>query len=436
MLLDEVDYWLIDESMKEKIIFENTQSASEDRKPIYRRSWLKTARKFWLGVHVYIALSLGFMFVILGLTGALNVFYYELEELGLPGVHKEANAQPLLFDDIMQIVRAAHPQRQGAWNLYLPGDNHEYLWASYAKPEETAGELFAPLQVLIDPYTGKIAHENFWGRTIWSLVYEVHATLAMGKVDARIAKVVFKVICFLGVFLFISALSGLYLWWPRSGKYRQAVTIKSGASPERFFFDLHKTVGFYSSIILLILAFSGFSFGYRDQVKSLVSCFSEVKAERFKAPTTVKSDYQNQDKAISIDNAVAIADRIFPGAVLRWLETPGSKDGVYVIEKRQDGEASHTRPRSKVWIDQYSGKVLAVEDPNQFTAGETFLNVLWPLHSGEAFGFFGRVLWCVIGLTPLVLYVTGLIRWQQKRKAKQLKESRAKQRVSMGRRAI
>lgn len=411
---------------------ENIQSIPGRSKPI-RLSWLNTGRKFWLDVHVYIALSLGFIFVILGLTGAFNVFYFELEELGLPDVHKEARAQPLPLNDIMRIVRAAHPQRQGAWNLHMPGENRGYLWATYAKPEETAGELFAPLRIMIDPYTGRIVSETFWGRTVWSLVYEVHATFLIGKVDADIAKVIFKIICFLGVFMFISALSGLYLWWPRAGNFRQAVTVKRGASPERFCFDLHKTAGFYSSIVLLILAFSGFAFGYRDQIKSVVSCFSEVKAERFKTPAAVKSDYQGQTETISIDRAVAIADRIFPGAPLRWLATPEGREGVYVIEKRQDGEASRRRPRSKVWVDPYSGKVLAVEDPNRFTAGETFLNVMWPLHSGEAFGFAGRVLWSIVGFVPLILYVTGLIRWLQKRKARQLKAGRANRLLSTGR---
>jgi uncharacterized iron-regulated membrane protein len=77
-----------------------------------------------------------------------------------------------------------------------------------------------------------------------------------------------------------------------------------------------------------------------------------------------------------------------------------------------------------VWVDQNSGKVLAVQDPNQFTAGETFLNLMWPLHNGEAFGFAGRILWCVMGLTPLVLYVSCLIRWLQKRKARKLKTTK------------
>jgi len=57
-----------------------------------------------------------------------------------------------------------------------------------------------------------------------------------------------------------------------------------------------------------------------------------------------------------------------------------------MVAKRQADEVNRQRPLSKVWIDQYSGKVLAVQDPNKFTPGETFLNLLWPLHDGQALG--------------------------------------------------
>lgn len=104
---------------------------------------------------------------------------------------------------------------------------------------------------------------------------------------------------------------------------------------------------------------------------------------------------------------------------MRGLVTPDGKDGIYEVHKMQPGEANQRWARSKVWIDQYNGKVLAIQDPNQFTAGETLLNVMWPLHSGEAFGFIGRLLWCLAGFAPLVLYITGIMRWLQKRRAKQ-----------------
>ena len=127
------------------------------------------------------------------------------------------------------------------------------------------------------------------------------------------------------------------------------------------------------------------------------------------------------NQPISIARAVAIANGVFPGSVLREVNTPDSKEGVYVVGMMQPGDANHKSPRSKVWIDQYSSKTLAIQDPNQFTAGETFLNVMWPLHSGEALGLIGRIVWCLVGIAPLVLYVSGLIRWLHKRKAKQLK---------------
>ncbi|MEQ1635721.1 MAG: PepSY-associated TM helix domain-containing protein [Methylococcales bacterium] len=383
----------------------------------------KKIRELWLNVHLTLAMTIGFILVILGLTGSVNVFYFELEELWLPKVRMVNDARPRPLNEIMQTVKAAYPQRQKAWNLHFPAYNRDYLWVEYPKPEESFAKFFAPLEILVDPYTGKIVKEQFWGQTLWSQIYDLHVDLLTDKINANVAEVTFKIVSFLGIFFLISALSGLYLWWPRWAKFKQAVTFKQNASFQRFNFDLHKTTGFYSSIILLILAFTGFAFGYGDYIKSLVGCFSSVKAEQFKTPTMAKkSELTGRYEPISVEKAVAIADQIFPNAQLLWLSTPDSKEGVYVIEKRQPGEVNHRRPRSKVWIDQYSGKVLAVENPNQFTAGETFLNLLRPLHSGEAFGFVGRILWCLVGFAPLVLYVTGILRWLQKRRAAKFKK--------------
>jgi uncharacterized iron-regulated membrane protein len=368
-------------------------------------------------VHLYVALTIGFFFVILGLTGSFNVFNHELEELGLPQVRHEANAQLLPLDEIMQTVKAAHPEKEGKWSLLMPGYGNDYVWAEYPKPVETADELYAPFRVLVDPYSGKIISESYWGRTLWTSIYQIHASLLTARLGVKIGRFGFDTVCFLGLFLFISALTGLYLWWPRWGKFKKAATIKRSASPERFYFDLHKTTGFYSSIVLLILAFTGFSFSYADYIKPLIRSFSTVKEKHLEEPD-VKSRVIGNAQPISIARAVAQANTIFPNTELRGISTPDGQEGVYCISKRQSGEANYRWPRSKVWIDQYSGKVLAVQDPNKFTAGETFLNVLWPLHNGEAFGLAGRIVWCVMGFAPLVLYTTGVIRWLQKRKAK------------------
>ncbi len=325
-----------------------------------------------------------------------------------------ANKPIVKLDDIIETLKITHPEKTGKWSLLLPEYGNAYIWAEYPKPPEKADELYAPFRVLFHPYTGEVVAEHYWGETLWSLVYEVHATLLMGKFGGvNIGKFTFNIICFFGLFLCISTLTGLYLWMPRWNKIKSALTIKRHTSIERFCFDLHKTVGFYSTVILLILAFTGFSFAYADYIKPVIRYFSSVRIEHLKDPE-LKSSIINTSP-ISISTALSIADDIFPTAKLRGLFTPNGKDGVYEIDKMQAGEANHRWARSKVWIDQYSGKVLAIQDPMQFTAGETFLNVMWPLHSGEALGFIGRLLWCVAGFAPLMLYVTGIIRWLQKR---------------------
>ena len=47
----------------------------------------------------------------------------------------------------------------------------------------------------------------------------------------------------------------------------------------------------------------------------------------------------------------------------------------------------------------------------------------WPLPSGQAFGMQGRILVFLSGLACPVLYVTGVIRWLQKRATRRRNEA-------------
>ncbi|NJA07312.1 PepSY domain-containing protein [Methylococcaceae bacterium WWC4] len=384
------------------------------------KTYRNNIRKFWLKLHLALALSVGLLFVILGLTGSCNVFYYELREWNLAKPMALSNQQPLPLDHLLQIVQTEHPQRQGSWSLLLPGYGADYLLAEYLNPEETRSEMFAPLEVLVDPYTGRIAEQSFWGRTLPSKLYEIHAALMLGTLGKEAGQLGFNTVSSLGALLFLSCLSGLYLWWPRTGKFKKASTIKAHASSERFYYDVHKTAGFYGSLCLLILAFTGFAFGYENVFRPIVALFSPVAKEHLQVPE-LKSTRLDAQPPMTVMQAVAVADRIFPGAELRMINTPDGPDGVYMVAKKQAGEANRKRPRSKVWIDQYSGKVLAVQDPNRFTAGETFFNLLWPLHDGQAFGQLGRIVWCMVGFLPFILYVSGVLWWLRKRKAQRMR---------------
>ncbi|WP_367155439.1 PepSY-associated TM helix domain-containing protein [Methylomonas sp. HYX-M1] len=121
---------------------------------------------------------------------------------------------------------------------------------------------------------------------------------------------------------------------------------------------------------------------------------------------------------ISLDQAVAAGQSVFPDARLCWIETPHDADGSFRINLRQDGEPNRRFPKTNVWVDQYSGRILAVSNPADLGASDTLINWLHPLHSGEAFGLSGQILVSISGLACPLLFVTGLIRWLQKAGAK------------------
>jgi uncharacterized iron-regulated membrane protein len=112
----------------------------------------------------------------------------------------------------------------------------------------------------------------------------------------------------MGALLVISVLTGLILWRPLTGKWRQALTIKRKASAERLNFDLHKTSGLYSALVLIPVLFSGVYMDIPEYVVPVLEVFSPV-TYRYWFRSTPPSDKKAGDKAISMAEAVAIADR-------------------------------------------------------------------------------------------------------------------------------
>ena len=367
------------------------------RSSISRRNRL---RKVWLAVHRYLGLFAGFVFVIIGLTGSCNVFWKEVDELLNPElVVKKIPGSFRSLDEIMQSVLTAHPELTGSWMLGMPRHDRAMIMAWYLVPE-------APmLMVSVDPYTAGIESSRHTGETVVTWIYNLHWQLLFGETGNKILGI-------LGLLLMVSLVSGVYLWWPCSTKVKQAFRIKRGAGSGRFIFDLHRVTGIHGAVLLFVLAFSGVYLVYGDYVKPIVSVFSPVR----EAPQP-KSGEPGGER-ISIAQAVAIADRSCPNTELRWVYTPAGPDGVFKINKRRPHEAKKSFGSCTVWIDQYSGAVLATRDAPQFSAGETFLNLMWPIHNGEALGLPGRILVFVTGFVQLVLYITGLMRWVQKRKGK------------------
>jgi len=382
----------------------------------------KSRRKFWLKVHLYLGLFAGVVLVLMGLTGSLLAFGSTLDTWLNPAlmrapVSNENTIKPL--DDIVSAGLKALPPDGKAINLDFPRHPGLAFQLWFEQPSPNANYLERH-QVFINPFTGLVTGQRLlidferpWRDPLMDFILRFHYSLALGSMGMNI-------VGFIGLALLFSVLTGLILWWPSPGKLIKALKIKRNASYERLNFDLHKTCGFYTAIILVFLILSGVYLIFPDYGRALVNVFSPVAGPWPMYQSTVPKENK---KPISLAEVKAITDARFPDGEYRWIVFPQNDSDVYLVGKREINEVNLKIPYRSLWIDQYSGKILHVRENRTATAGDTFEQWLYPLHSGEAFGLTGQSIILITGLAPLMLYVTGSIRWLQKRRVKKVRKT-------------
>lgn len=352
---------------------------------------------------------LGGLFALVGLTGSALVFYRGLDAVAHPVLRTTPGAQPDSWKAVLAALRRANPALPGAWRIEVTPEGG-VVPARYMATAESKRRGFAPLLAWVDPATAQVVRQERWGERGMGWVYDLHYRLLAGPAGATLLGVV-------GLLCLVLIASGIYLWWPTTGRWRTALTVKRNASAQRHVYDLHNVSGVYGLVLLAGVTLTGAVLELPGQVHPLIARVSPL----FAAPELHSA---GSGARIPVDVAVAVAARRFPDARLAWIETPADAEGVYRITLAQRDEPSQRFPRTNVWVDAHDARVLAVRDPHADGWGDVLLNWLHPLHNGEAFGMAGRLLVFASGLLPAILFVTGLVRWRHKARARRLSKAR------------
>jgi uncharacterized iron-regulated membrane protein len=381
----------------------------------------KARRKWWLAIHLWLGLIAGAVLAPVGLTGSLLVFWPEIDDWLNPELRvvEARSGGEAAFRPVSDIAAAAETALPAGAKLtfgYYPRHERAAFQLFYAVP--SGREAPDQYQAFVNPYTAQatgtrlVQRAGDWlPRAFMPLVFQLHYALLL-KENGAVA------VGLVAALLLISVLTGLIVWWPLTGKWSQALTVKRRAGAERLNFDVHKTSGFYVSLVLLAVLFSGIHMNLPDRVLALVRLFS---------PVTDRNAVRSQPPAgrppMGLAEAVRIVDARYPGGRIAWFYGAPTPESAYTVCKHQLYELNRFVDRRCVAVDQYDGEIRHVEDPATGTGGDVFLQWQWPLHSGQAFGWTGRILVFLTGLACPVLYVTGLIRWRQKRRAARRKVS-------------
>ncbi|WP_018268080.1 PepSY-associated TM helix domain-containing protein [Methylosinus sp. LW4] len=391
-------------------------------------------RRFSTSAHRWIGLVAGAYLVLAGLTGSVLAFWQDIDEwLNAETMLVEPPSADSAYRPLAEIFAAARehmppdvaPGSKFPIFMKFPSHRRGAVWVAYITGLPDKGEKpdlskIEGRTIFVDPYRAKVTGERLqnkmsdpFAQPFVYLMMSLHCALLL-EPFGRIA------IAAVGMLLLVSTVVGIALWWPSRGKWKTALGVKWRAAPERLVYDIHKTVGAALGIVLLVSIFSGVYMNFKAPWRALVSLVSPVH----ELPMKARSEAAQGRASLGPDAIAAVADGVFPGGYLQMLQFPVGPEGTFVVGKHADDEVNKAGGGRIAIIDQYSGRTLASQDPHVFTAGERFLEWQYPLHSGEAFGDAGRAFMAVFGVVPLALYVTGFIRWRQKRRARKRMEQR------------
>lgn len=362
------------------------------------RSLLPRTRILVRRIHLWLGLSLGLVFTVIGVTGSALVFYTGIDAALHPVVRvgQDGPAPTLaapVWDRALATGRARWHDPGGRWSLEVTGDGGVIPARYYPAP----GHHGDRQMVWFSADGTRIVRAAPWGGYLMSWLYQLHMQLLAGDLGSQL-------VGWSGVAMLLLMVSGVIAWWPR-GRWRKALAFKRDAVPIRRLRDLHKLSGLWSVALLIVLVATGVLLALPVVTQALLA------PAAIPAPTSTR----NVGRAVTIVQALATAQRALPDGRVVFVDVPNTGNGAIRVRFQVPGDPHRRFPASYVFVDRFSGRVLAVQDVRRGGTGTQVATWIRTLHDGTIGGMATRILALLIGLAPAMLFTTGLLHWIRKR---------------------
>ena len=366
-----------------------------------KSSWFSRAalRRGVLVVHLWLGIGIGLYFCVLGVTGMLLVFKTELTRpAGASAVH---SGPPLTLPQILTRLHAALPEA---------GPN---AFSTVRMPAEPGGpytvfrtEGRRSVAMTVDAYDGHVRPASEDTSSWMGWVKTLHVSLLSGAMGKNISG-------YASLLAALLLLSGLWLWWPSAWRQLRArLTIKRGAGAKRITHDLHNTLGFYSFLLLLVVTLTGTALVFNRPVQQVMDTWfhtpPQPRVPRLKPPAG----------AVRLPPEVLLADaqQAAPNSHFLVVIFPTRPRQVFTGLMQSNGPGF--LPYRTVYLDPYTGRLLQKRSDRAAPVGRRLMRLVPDLHFGTWGGLPVKLLYALVGLIPVVLFVTGLLMWGRRLRAR------------------
>ncbi|HEX8733951.1 MAG TPA: PepSY-associated TM helix domain-containing protein [Pyrinomonadaceae bacterium] len=362
---------------------------------------MKSFRKILFWLHLTAGVTTGIIILIMCVTGVILTFEAQIKDYAESDVRyvktPENNSQRLTPTELFAKLFAAKPDAKPS-GLTLKAD--QTASAAFALGRE--GTLY------MNPYTGEILGGDAKGfNNFFRVVTDWHRWLgasgenrAVGKAITGVSNTAFLVL----------AITGIYIWFPRRPAWRNFKAVmffRRGLRGKARNFNWHNTIGFWSSLVLIILTVTGMVISYQ-WAGNLVYTLTGSEVPQQPAPP------QNQQNRETNPVVPANLDELWTRAAQQtedWefitLRVPTAAEAPVVFTIREGRELNPFAGSTATFSAQ-SGEITKWEPYSGGSAGRRLRSWMRFAHTGEAFGIVGQIIAGLATLGGAFLVWTGL----------------------------
>ena len=364
-------------------------------------------RGWWLSVHKWIGILLAILIIPISITGSALVWHDWLDEQINPQRYavstNEVRLTPSQYAAAAAPPVAAAAQGGAVAQIRYPEGGEGPVMVAGTRPQPGEGRP-ARTNVWLDPGTGAVLDSASSQAGLVQVMHVLHGSVMIPGVGRQI-------VGWVGVFMFISCLTGIWLWWPITGSFRRGFRWRRQNSTNA---NIHHLLGFWVLVPLAMLSFTGFwisfpgVFGGNQPPPQ-----AEAKAGQSKARAPGGGDDRARQMrarplartAMTAEAALAAATPAGGGGALVSVTWPTDMSSEWKISFARAGGPA------EVSVDDTTGAVKPPRPPRP----ETTARLMRRLHDGTNMGLTWQIIIFLGGIIPAILSITGLVMWWRSR---------------------
>lgn len=196
----------------------------------------------------------------------------------------------------------------------------------------------------------------------------------------------------------------MIIWYPRNRNIlKLRLKVKINAGWKRFWYDLHLAGGFYTALLLLLMALTGLTWSFTWYRNSFYSLFG-AEVENHSGKHAVVADGKKKIPDYTLwDRALAVVQSRYSS--YEWITI---QNGVVSVSTSSWG---NTRAADKYHFDISTGKLTSVQLYEDLPQTGKIRGWIYSVHVGSWGGLIGKILWFCASVVGGILPLTGYYLW-------------------------